>query len=319
MDFLYFLEGIRNPVLDKIFSVITMFGEELAVLSVICVLYWCLNKNLAYKIGLVFFFSGLAVQALKITFRIDRPWVIDPDFEPVAGSKAAATGYSFPSGHSQSSASLFGTLACHFKKWWATVICTLIFLAVGFSRMYLGVHTPKDVVVGLALALVTAIVVEFFVMRRIPDTKKGNLTVAAVLAVLSAALMVYSLVMMGTGVIEAKYADDCAKASAAGLGLAVGWFVERTYIKFETKTDKFWKQIVKLAVGVGVALGLKSGIKALFTGVFGLAVDTPAFIPVDLFRYFIMVLWVLVIFPIMIKKIFAPKSEKVEETKKETV
>lgn len=309
MEFLYFLEGIRTPAFNKIFSVITMLGEELAVLSVICILYWCLNKNLAYKIGLVFFFSGLAVQALKITFRIDRPWVIDPEFEPVVGSKTAATGYSFPSGHSQSSTSLFGTIACHFKKWWVSILCVLAFLAVGFSRMYLGVHTPKDVIVGLTSALATAIIVEFVVMRRIPNTKKGNLTVAIVLAVISLALMVYSLIMLGAGIIEVKYASDCVKAAASGLGLAVGWFVERTYIKFETKTDKLWKQIVKFVLGVGIALGIKS-VKYLFTGVFGISADSIAFIPVDVCRYFLMVLWVLVIFPIIIKKYFAPKSEK---------
>ena len=309
MDFLYLLAEIRNPVLDKIVSLVTMLGEEMMVLGVMCILYWCWNKNLAYKMGLIFFSSGLATQTLKITFRIDRPWVIDPDFEPVPGSKTTATSYSFPSGHTQSATSLFGTLAVHFKKWWVSIVCTLIFLAVGFSRMYLGVHTPKDVFTALIISLAMAFVIEFLVMRRIPDTKKGNIAVSIGLAVISLAVMTYSLVLMGTGVITAEYAADCSKAAAAGLGFAIGWYTERTYIKFDTKTDKFWKQIVKLAIGVGVALGLKSGIKAVFTGIFGLVVDTPEFIPVDIVRYLLMVVWVLVLFPIIIKKFFQKKEK----------
>ena len=235
MDFLYLLAEIRNPVLDKIVSLVTMLGEEMMVLGVMCILYWCWNKNLAYKMGLIFFSSGLATQTLKITFRIDRPWVIDPDFEPVPGSKTTATSYSFPSGHTQSATSLFGTLAVHFKKWWVSIVCTLIFLAVGFSRMYLGVHTPKDVFTALIISLAMAFVIEFLVMRRIPDTKKGNIAVSIGLAVISLAVMTYSLVLMGTGVITAEYAADCSKAAAAGLGFAIGWYTERTYIKFDTK------------------------------------------------------------------------------------
>ena len=309
MEFLYLLEGIRNPVLDAIVSLVTKLGEETIVLAVMCILFWCANKNLAYKLGLVFFSSGLAVQTLKITFRIDRPWVLDPDFEPVAGSKTTATSYSFPSGHTQSSTSLFGALACHFKKWWVSIVCTVIFLAVGFSRMYLGVHTPKDVFTAMLISLGMAFIIEFLVMRLIPDTKKGNITVAIGLAVISVAVMTYSLILMGSGTSTAEYAADCSKAAAAGLGFALGWFIERTYIRFDTKTDKLWKQIVKLAIGVGGALGIKSGIKALFVAM-GFVVDTPAFIPVDITRYFLMVVWVLILFPLIVKKFFTKKEEK---------
>ena len=306
MEFLYLLAEIRNPVLDAIVSLITKLGEETVVLGVICILFWCANKNLAYKMGLVFFSSGLATQTLKITFRIDRPWILDPEFEPVPGSKTTATSYSFPSGHTQSSTSLFGTFAVHFKKWWVSIVCTILFLAVGFSRMYLGVHTPKDVITALLISLAMAFVIEFFVMRLIPDTKKGNIAVSIGLALISVAVMAYSLILMGSGTITAEYAADCSKAAAAGLGFALGWFVERSYIKFNTKTDKLWKQIVKLVIGVGGALGIKSGIKALFTSL-GFVVDTPAFIPIDITRYLLMVVWVLIVFPIIIKKFFEKK------------
>ncbi len=309
MELLYWLAKIRNPILDSVVSFVTTLGEEMMVLGVMCILYWCWNKNLAYKMGLIFFSSGLATQTLKITFRIERPWVLDPDFKPVDGSLETATSYSFPSGHTQSATSLFGTLAVHFKKWWVSIVCTLIFLAVGFSRMYLGVHTPKDVFTALIISLAMAFIIEFFIMRLIPDTKKGNIGVSIGLAVISLAVMIYSISLMNMGVVPPEHAVDSCKSAAAGLGFALGWFVERTYIKFETKTDKIRKQIVKLVIGVGGALGIKSGIKAIFVSGLHMVEDTVEFIPVDIVRYFLMVVWVLILFPIIIKKFFTKKEK----------
>ena len=98
MDFLRLLEGIRSPLFNKIFQFVTYFGQELLIIAFICTLYWCVNKRFAYILGFTYFTAGLCVQTLKITFRIPRPWVIDPNFHPVESAVPAATGYSFPSG-----------------------------------------------------------------------------------------------------------------------------------------------------------------------------------------------------------------------------
>ena len=45
MDFLWLLEGIRTPSMDKIMQVITYFGQELILVGIICFLYWCVNKS----------------------------------------------------------------------------------------------------------------------------------------------------------------------------------------------------------------------------------------------------------------------------------
>lgn len=116
MEFLYFLESIRNGVLNIFFIICTSFGEELVLISLFAIIYWCINKKLAYRIAFSYFMSGIVVQGLKIHFRIERPWVIDPDFKPVEAVMDTATGYSFPSGHTQSSASLYSSIAFHFKN-----------------------------------------------------------------------------------------------------------------------------------------------------------------------------------------------------------
>ena len=82
MSVLWALSEIRNPIFDAFFNFITFFGEEILIFAVICLLYWCIDKPLTYKIALAFFLSGLLVQVLKVVLRIERPWVIDPSFLP---------------------------------------------------------------------------------------------------------------------------------------------------------------------------------------------------------------------------------------------
>ena len=101
MAFLTFLEGMRTPFLDRLMQFITYFGQEIIIIAVICALYWCVDKRFAYMLGFTYFTAGLLVQSLKITFRVPRPWVLDPQFKAVARAVPGAPGYSFPSGHTQ--------------------------------------------------------------------------------------------------------------------------------------------------------------------------------------------------------------------------
>ena len=138
MTFLWLLEGIRTPFLDKLMQFITYFGQELIIITFICTLYWCVDKRFAYFLGFSYFTAGLAVQTLKITFRIPRPWVLDPDFHAVESAISGATGYSFPSGHTQGATCLFFPLALKARQKWVKFLCVMAFLSIGFSRMYLG-------------------------------------------------------------------------------------------------------------------------------------------------------------------------------------
>ncbi len=104
--------------------------------------FWCSNKSLAYKLDFLIFVRS-CYQGLKITFRIPRPWILDFSFEPVKSAVPGATGYSFPSGHTQSGTAFFTTLAFQCRRTGLRLLCIFAFFLIGFSRMYLGVHTPK--------------------------------------------------------------------------------------------------------------------------------------------------------------------------------
>ncbi len=291
MEFLYFLESIRNGFLDVFFIICTSFGEELVLVSLFAVIFWCINKKLAYRIAFSYFLSGVAVQGLKVHFRIDRPWVLDPEFKPVEQVMDTATGYSFPSGHTQSSTSLYSSIAFYFKKSWLYVVSFIIIAAVMFSRMYLGCHTPKDVLVSFCITIVISTAVSL-VYDNLNSSTLTDILVMLLIFVLSAGLFVYSYYLVRAGLTTDVLAMDGFKAAGAGAGFAIGWFTEKHYIRFNPKNSRVWLQILKVVIGLVGALAFKSGLKLLLGNT----------IPANTFRYFMVIMWVTVIYPIIIKK-----------------
>ena len=156
MQFLYVLERLRHPVLDAIFSAVTYGGDELAFLVLSFALFWCVSKRGGYYAFLVGLFGTLGNQFLKLVCRIPRPWVLDPDFTIVESARAAATGYSFPSGHTASGVAAAYALWLQNRKLGAPALVLAAFIA--FTRLYLYVHFPTDVLGGavLGIALGTA-------------------------------------------------------------------------------------------------------------------------------------------------------------------
>ena len=298
LDFLRALSALRNGFLDSLMMFITELGSEIIVIGIVCLLYWCINKNAAYKIGMVFFTSGILVQGLKVTFHIERPWVLDPEFSPVEAAKPDATGYSFPSGHTQGGTALYGTLFTLVKKYWAKAICVALILLVAFSRMYLGVHTPLDVVVSM-LVTVACVILVSRLSKALDRDNSHDLTICIILSALSVILCVYSFILAQTGIIQISQINDCFKSGGAGLAFALGWYLERNKLRFDVRTDKLWKQAVKMIVGIAGALILKSGLKLI----------APGNLILDFVRYFLTVFWVLYVFPLIFSRFTGKKKD----------
>ncbi|MBR6556078.1 MAG: hypothetical protein IKT60_01480, partial [Clostridia bacterium] len=89
MEFLKLLEGIRTPALDAFFSAVTVFGEETFFILVGLIFYWCINKKNGHYLLFVGLFGTVVNQFLKITCRIPRPWVQDPQFTIVESAREA--------------------------------------------------------------------------------------------------------------------------------------------------------------------------------------------------------------------------------------
>ena len=153
MEVLYFLENIRNPILDAVVSFVTLFGEETIFMAICMIIFWCVDKWQGYYLLLTGFAGTVTNQILKMTFKIPRPWVKDPKFTIVESAREAASGYSFPSGHTQTSVGMFAGISKANKNKALKIICIIMCILVPFSRLYLGVHTPLDVSVSIVIAL----------------------------------------------------------------------------------------------------------------------------------------------------------------------
>jgi len=306
MDILWAISEWRTPVLDAVFSVLTKLGEETVAILLICLLYWCVNKKTAYGIGITYFISNICTNGLKITFRVDRPWILDPSFEPVGGAVEHATSYSFPSGHTTGASAIFGTLGLTAKQLWLRIICFAIVPVVAFSRMYLGVHTLADVGVAMVSTLLVAVIV-FFAIGKKEITNSICAVVSAVVLALGAGLVVYALILSDNGIVAIDYASDCCKVAGAAMGFAIGMWLETALIKFDPKDAKLWQQVVKYVVGLGVMLALKSGLKPLIGE--SLAADT--------IRYFVFIMWAIAVWPAIFSRIFKADKAAAESTTEE--
>lgn len=287
MDFLNFLAQYRTPAGDVFFQGVTYLAQEVFVIAVICWLFWCSDKKLAYTLGFTYFFSGLLVQGLKITFRIPRPWLLDSDFKPVQSAVADATGYSFPSGHTQSITALFGILTAHSKKFYYKMIFGLIIFLVGFSRMYLGCHTLKDVGTSWLLTLVVLLVTYIlFYQKDIYIGREIFFSIGMILACLI--LFAYSLFLYTSETISLSYTEDCIKACGAGVAFALGFYIENRCINFQPPSG-MKKKLIRTAIGLLVAIAIQTGLKPVMgTSLFA-----------SFFRYFLVVFWILVLYPLL--------------------
>ena len=283
MGVLRLLESVRVPALDTLFSGITYFGDELAFLALALLLFWCVDKRTGYYVFVVGLFGTLANQFLKITCRIPRPWVLDPEFTIVEAARAAATGYSFPSGHMQT------------KQRWVRWACIALLLLVPVSRMYLGVHTPLDVGVAFLMALV-------LLAALYPVFRSGEKTQKAMPYLLAAGIVLAGLFVLYVGGIRADFlpgSEDESNLShavknawtllGAIAGLLVVFFHERRTGGFETRAPLLG-QVLKFTLGLALVAGVKAALKPAFYALL------PAG-PADCVRYFLVVLLAGCIFP----------------------
>lgn len=257
MSVLYFLESIRNPVLDFLMLSVTKLGEELIfMLIAVCVL-WCVDKYKGYYLLFVGFFGIQINQFLKVHFKVPRPWIKDPDFTVVDGAKAEATGFSFPSGHTQTSVGAYGAIFAFTKKKWLKYLTAAFCILVPVSRMYLGVHTLLDVGVSFLIAIFLLFIFGI-IMKKTANSKKGMRIFLSVMTLITFIATIY-MTLRFKGDTEPQVTDaveNFYKMLGAALGMIMAFEIDSRYVKFTTHA-RWWVQIIKVVSGLAVILGIK--------------------------------------------------------------
>lgn len=305
MELLYALESIRTPFLDKLMGLVTNLGGEAVFIVAAIIVFWCLNKSCGYYMMTVGFAGTIINQFLKLWFRIPRPWVKDPNFTIVESARAEATGYSFPSGHTQNAFAVFGAPARFFKNTALRIIFILLIALTAFSRMYVGVHTPLDVGVSIIVGTILVFVIYPF-FRDMDKSPKKVYIIFSIFIVLAAAFVAFVELYDFPADIDAEnYASGLKSAYMilfCAIGLMLTFFIDTKYVHFPTQAV-WWAQIIKVVVGLAILLALKSVLKAPLLALFGGHSIAHGV------RYFIVILFAGIVWP-MTFKFFAKLGKK---------
>lgn len=306
LDYLYFLQNLReitHHVFDSFFLHITWFGEVYLPVLFFSTIYWCINKKGGIFIMFNYLFGFITNTFLKSSACIYRPWLLDTRIKPLSCAVPAATGYSFPSGHTASAVSVWGGTAVVF---WRNKIlrytCFTIILLVMFSRNYVGVHTPQDVIVSFILGI--CLLLASKPLFKWMDSKKNNdlifagvLTLICVILQLYVTFKNYPTECFG---IRALYnptpikIDTLAKIGCT-LGLLYGWVIENRVINFNPNIGTVSNKVLRALIGIGVLCLLLITLKPLCISIIGKPFG-------QFICYFVIGLYITLIHPYIIKK-----------------
>ncbi len=243
ISYLLFLQKAREVcggVFDNFMLQATALGEGTVTFLLLAVMYWCVDKQIGQYMGFHVALGCTLNQFLKPLYHIERPWLRDERIHPVEAALPGAGGYSFPSGHTARAMAVWGSAgsATWKKSSWRlfSIICWLVTGLVMFSRNYLGVHTPQDVLasflLGVLLLWLTAKLL--ILAQRRPSWD--------IFICLGGCILCF-LPMLRIG---------CMSNAGAGMGFFIGWFVERRWIRFEVNGN-LSERLTRLGAG-GVLL-----------------------------------------------------------------
>ena len=246
MEYLLWLQSIRSDALNIILMAATDFITSPVVYVGIALLYWCFNKRAGCFIAMNISFGSMINQALKNTFCVMRPWIRNSNIKPVPAAMETATGYSFPSGHTQVASSEFLSLAVWQKKRkWLVSVCIFITMLVMFTRNYLGVHTLEDVLVSLGVSLLV-IFANDKLLTWVDSGKNRDLTILGIGLVISAVFLIYITIKpypINPLCPPEEMITDCYSAGGCVVGFLIGWVCERHILNFKTDVLKSAKAI----------------------------------------------------------------------------
>ncbi len=302
IDYLLYLQNFRDisgHVLDKFFIYITMCGEVIIPWLVISLFYWVINKKTGQFILWSYLFGFIANTLAKVTACIYRPWILDSRVCPLKEAIPAATGYSFPSGHTAGVMSTWGGIAV---SYWNNKLlrysCIFIIISVMISRNYLGVHTPQDVIVSFLISCVLLYCTKLLVDWEEKEKNRDLIILGAVCLVMFLTILYVIFKSYPIHYLFGKILYDPTSSnhtvimrSGFVFGSFLGWVFEKRYIEFIPEIGTITRKILRMIIGIGIMTILYHFDFVLFTPI------VSGFI-----KMFVMGLFMTCIYPWIIKK-----------------
>lgn len=245
------IQTISSPFLTVIIRFITSFSGEVFFIFVLALLFWAGDKSKGAKIAFLILLSAAVNIILKNTLQVLRPYQQDPSVFIITEK-----GFSTPSGHSQFAATFwpyFSYLYLKNKKALGITLSITIPIIIGFTRIYLGVHFPTDVLLGLVLGYL-------FSTGAILFTKDISIQynkLPRILKILFFALIAFTFNYLCP-------ADTSINGVFFGFGLGYVFLNEKT--SFEGKNGKWHQKVLRLLLGIGILAIIYLGLKLIGPG-----------------------------------------------------
>lgn len=271
LEILRSIQSIANPFLDILFQLITMCGEQIVLISIIAVIYWTLDKKFGEYIAYSVLTSVLLNNTIKDIFKMKRP-IGEKGIRTLR--EQTATGYSFPSGHTQNASSFYGAMAIYLKKRVMHIIATIMIILVGFSRLYLGVHYPKDVIVGGILGVLTSLI-----CYKLYNKFENKMLLYVITFVIFIPVLTFA------------HSADFIKGMGTYLGFIIGIYIEKKYVNFSVEGST-GNKVIRVLLGILILLTLQVGLKVLL----------PSATIFSFIRYLLISLTGIGIYPMVFKK-----------------
>ncbi len=163
METVYLVQSIAAPWLDTLMTWITDLGSAEAYVALMVVAYLAVDARAGRAIGIALMVSFQLNQYAKGWFDTQRPFELDASVIRTQRAIDGALGPGFPSGHAQSSTTFWGFAAVLARRGWFWAVAVVLVALVAFSRTYLGVHVPADVVGGVLIGIVVVIMATLWV------------------------------------------------------------------------------------------------------------------------------------------------------------
>ena len=281
ISYLLLLQGIREklgPAVEVFMGIISAIDVHAMVILIPAILYWCLSKRDGQFVFFTFGFGEILNGILKLSVCCYRPWIRDARIIPSKYAVAGATGYSFPSGHSTNAGTIFVSTGWRLRNRYKHIVTIVFFVfsaLVMFSRNYLTVHTPQDVIVGMSLAIFTIWTATLFMGWIEKNEKKDVIAVIVALVGVALSLLYFKFKSYPLDYVNGELLVDPQKMmndSFSNAGrfavIMVAWLLERRFIKFSTDCSVVEK-IVRFVLGLVVLLLIIYLIVPAVTGIFG--------------------------------------------------